>query len=69
MSLKDQLTPAESKAMQELEALLKIKREDALRKSLGDDQADVAVAFEADGLSWTDRAPKMGKGWCPKIER
>jgi len=40
--------------MQELQAALNAKRAEKLRQSLGADQDDIDVAFEADGLSFSD---------------
>jgi len=54
MSLQDQLTSTELRAMQELQAVLNAKRAEKLRQSLGADQDDIDVAFEADGLSFSD---------------
>jgi len=54
MSLQDQLTSTELRAMQELQAALSAKRAEKLRQSLGADQDDIDVAFEADGLSFSD---------------
>jgi len=54
MSLQDQLTSTELRAMQELQAALNAKRAEKLRQSLGADQDDIDVAFEADGLSFSD---------------
>ena len=34
-----------------------------LKQAFGEDQTDIDVAFEADGLSWS--AAKIGKGWEP----
>lgn len=54
MTLKDQLTSTELRAMQELEALLRKRREEKLRESLGADQDDIIFALESDGLSFCD---------------
>jgi len=40
--------------MQEPQAVLNAKRAEKLRQSLGADQDDIDVAFEADGLSFSD---------------
>jgi len=34
-----------------------------LKQAFGADQDDINVAFEADGLSWSTQAAKLGKGW------
>jgi len=54
MSLQDQLTSTELRAMQELERLLREKREREIRRSMGADQTDIDFALESDGTSWSD---------------
>ncbi len=58
------------RSMRELEILLLEHRAKKLRESLGADQDDINVAFEADGLSWSGQHErlKQGKGWEPVNE-
>lgn len=51
-------TPEVLRYMRELEVLLKQRRLDQLKTALDADQSDIAVAFEADGLSWADQPAK-----------
>ncbi len=51
------------RSMRELEILLLERKAQKLREALGHDQDDINVAFEADGLSWSDQHSRLGKGW------
>jgi len=56
MTLRDQLTSTELRAMQELQDLLNKKREAKIREAMGADQSDIDFAFEADRTEWSDPA-------------
>ena len=55
------------RSMRELEILLLERRAKKLREALDADQSDINVAFEADGLSWSEQHARMGKGWEPGV--
>ena len=47
------------RSMRELEILLLEHKAKKLRESLGADQDDINVAFEADGLSWSGQHERL----------
>lgn len=51
------------RSMRELEILLLQHKAQKLREALDHDQDDIQVAFEADGMSWSDQHARLGKGW------
>ena len=61
--LRENPPPQVLRSMRELEILLLEKKAQKLREALGHDQDDINVAFEADGLSWSDQNSRLGKGW------
>jgi len=59
MSIEEQLTSTELRAMQALEAMLRQRRIEKLRQAIGDDQSDIDFALEQDGVTFDD--PMRGK--------
>ena len=59
MSIEEQLTSTELRAMQALEAMLRQRRIEKLRQAMGDDQSDIDFALEQDGVTFDD--PMRGK--------
>ncbi len=59
MSIEEQLTSTELRAMQALEAMLRQRRLEKLRQAMGDDQSDIDFALNQDGATFED--PMRGK--------